>query len=338
MRISASLSSMTAALTAAALLASPSALLATSQRTFVSTSGVNNASCSLLAPCRSFNAAVAATSAGGEVIVLDSGGYGRTTITHAVTIIAPPGIYAGISVFPEADGVTVDSPGATVVLRGLSINGQGGDNGIFIDHAAKVQIENCVINGLATGIRFFPSSVTILVIADTTLRNNGNGILATALPGGELSRVELWRSVVQANVLVGAWLTDMTRVNLGDTLVAENGAEGLILGSSSLSTTNPSVAIDRAQIVRNGSSGLAVSGSGGVLTVVNISGSVLANNLGNGVLAGTQAFVRLSGNHLSGNLLSGASALGGGVVASMQDNLNSGNGVVSSVATMITPY
>jgi hypothetical protein len=55
---------------------------------------------------------------------VDSGGYGAVTIGKTVSIISPPGIYAGISVFSGA-GVAINAPGATVVLRGLSINCQG---------------------------------------------------------------------------------------------------------------------------------------------------------------------------------------------------------------------
>src|SRR5512138_668523 len=79
--------------------------LCAAQRTFVSTSGVNNPACSLAAPCRDFAAAIAATSVNGEVIVLDSGGYGPVTITQSASIIAPPGVYAGISVSAGLDGV-----------------------------------------------------------------------------------------------------------------------------------------------------------------------------------------------------------------------------------------
>jgi hypothetical protein len=64
------------------------------------------------------------TAANGEIVVLDSGGYGRVTIDKSVSIVAPPGIYAGISVFAGQDGVTIFTPGITVVLRGLTINGR----------------------------------------------------------------------------------------------------------------------------------------------------------------------------------------------------------------------
>src|SRR5215471_14335444 len=69
------------------------------QRSFVSGSGNDANPCSLIAPCRTFGQAISQTNAGGEVAVLDSAGYGAFTITQAVSIISPPGVYAGISVF-----------------------------------------------------------------------------------------------------------------------------------------------------------------------------------------------------------------------------------------------
>ncbi len=69
------------------------------QRTFVASSGADTNSCAITQPCRSFASAIALTAAGGEVIVLDSAGYGPVTITQSVSIIAPPGVYAGITAF-----------------------------------------------------------------------------------------------------------------------------------------------------------------------------------------------------------------------------------------------
>src|SRR3981189_196245 len=97
------------------------------------------------APCRGFARAITQTSAGGEVIVLDSAGYGPVTVTQSVSITSPPGVYAGISV-QSGDGITINAPGATVVLRGLTINGQGGLSGANVQQAAKVRIESCTIS------------------------------------------------------------------------------------------------------------------------------------------------------------------------------------------------
>ena len=120
-------------------------VMATAQRTFVAPNGSDANPCSIAAPCRGFAAAVTKTNAGGEVIVQDSAGYGAVTITKPISIISPPGIYAGVSVV-SGNGVTVNAPGATVVLRGLSINGQGGANGVLVQQATRVRIESCVVS------------------------------------------------------------------------------------------------------------------------------------------------------------------------------------------------
>ena len=134
-------------LTAAALAFLPVLAGATAQRTFVSSQGVDNPSCSLVAPCRQFAAAVAATSAGGEVIVMDSAGYGPVTITKSVSIVSPTGVYAGISVFTGA-GIVVNGSGISVVLRGLSLIGQGGIGlaGIQFLQGAKLTVLDCDIS------------------------------------------------------------------------------------------------------------------------------------------------------------------------------------------------
>ena len=89
---------------------------ASSQRAFVASTGNDASCCSLAAPCRGFARAASQTSPSGEVIVLDSAGYGPVTITKSVSIIAPAGNHAGITVF-SGDGITVNIPGGVVVLR-----------------------------------------------------------------------------------------------------------------------------------------------------------------------------------------------------------------------------
>ena len=110
-------------------LASPLAFAAGAQRAFVASNGNDAGPCSITAPCRGFTEAVSKTNAGGEVVVLDSAGYGAVTINKSISIIAPPGVYAGVSVL-SGNGITVNAPGATVALRGLSINGQGGSTAL----------------------------------------------------------------------------------------------------------------------------------------------------------------------------------------------------------------
>src|SRR5271169_6076190 len=84
-----------------------------------------NACNNILTPCQTFAGAVLQLNPGGEAIVLDSGGYGSVTITQSVIIEAPPGVLAFIHPPTPVDAITVDAPGATVVLRGITIDGAG---------------------------------------------------------------------------------------------------------------------------------------------------------------------------------------------------------------------
>jgi hypothetical protein len=59
---------------------SAAAASALNNRSAVSVSGNDVNPCTTVSPCRSFVAAVAATNAGGEVIAIDSGGYGPFVI------------------------------------------------------------------------------------------------------------------------------------------------------------------------------------------------------------------------------------------------------------------
>ena len=65
--------------------------LAQNTRTAVSVSGNDMNSCTVPSPCRTFAKAITVTNSGGEIIALDSGGYGPFTIDRAVTVRPVPG-------------------------------------------------------------------------------------------------------------------------------------------------------------------------------------------------------------------------------------------------------
>src|SRR5438105_5530674 len=91
------------------------------QRTFVSGLGSDSNSGTLSSPKRTFASAITVTDAGGEIIVLDAAGYGPVTINKSVSIISPPGVYAGISP-TSSNGIDVNAGASDkVVLRGLTI-------------------------------------------------------------------------------------------------------------------------------------------------------------------------------------------------------------------------
>src|SRR6188474_149171 len=64
-------------------------------RTWVSGVGDDANPCSRTAPCKTFAGAISKTAAGGEISVLDPGGFGAVTITKAITINGE-GTLAGI--------------------------------------------------------------------------------------------------------------------------------------------------------------------------------------------------------------------------------------------------
>src|SRR5262245_18054817 len=69
---------------------------AQASRTWVSGVGDDANPCSRTAPCKTFAGAISKTAAGGEIDILDPGGYGTVTITKSITINGA-GSYGSIS-------------------------------------------------------------------------------------------------------------------------------------------------------------------------------------------------------------------------------------------------
>ena len=162
-----------------------SAAQAQASRTWVSGVGDDVNPCSRTAPCRTFAGAIAKTQLGGEINVLDPGGFGIVRITKSITIDGT-GMLAGVLGTPGTTGITIEitqvkDPSVSAVrLRGLSINGLGtGNHGINISTAGSVSIEDCVIDGFkGSGIRVGSGRV---FVRNTTIRNNVTaGITVTA--------------------------------------------------------------------------------------------------------------------------------------------------------------
>src|SRR5215472_16479947 len=101
-------------------------------RVFVASYGNDSNPCTFGSPCKTFQVAVNAVDAGGEVTAIDSAGFGPINITQAVTITSPDGVEAGIVPAAFGTAITINA-GANdaIVLRGLTLNGSGiGDTGV----------------------------------------------------------------------------------------------------------------------------------------------------------------------------------------------------------------
>lgn len=303
----------------AALLAPDTALAV--QRTFVATDGVDNPNCSLTAPCRSFGAAIAVTTSGGEVVVLNSGGYGKVTITKAVSVLAPSGIYAGISAFAGDDGITV-AAGVTdkVVLRGLTINGQGGNAGIVITSGQETHVEDCTIANLgAEGIRIDGGGRTH--IARSVLRSNGGPglLIAGGTPSVYVSDSRFAENgdgiVNEAGNLVGSRVTlegnlgdgilsvpgpgVAISTTLSDSMTAGNGGAGFA-GEALGPGSSVNASATRVTSARNSVSGFEVEAAQGVATLV-ITDSASLENLAYGAFISGAVTAIVSGSTVARN-------------------------------------
>jgi hypothetical protein len=324
--------SFAAASLAVLLLVPCSDALAVAQRTFVSAiPGVGNdantvANCSLALPCRSFGAAMTVTATNGEIVVLDSGGYGRVTIDKSVSILAPAGVYAGISVFAGQNGVDITTSGINVTLRGLTINGQGGNRGIHVQASGvRLRVESCLIAGLGdTGLYMLMFSTGDLSVVDTVIRDNAAGVYGIGV------RATLERVHVERNVGDGVTLQSSTG-QLTDSTIARNGGVGVTIAESGSATTVALIA--GVASTDNGGDGIRVQTATGIV-LVSVSGATIGGNGGTGIAAlgsgSGVARVEVVNSAIKANTstglqvtrLSGAAA----TVLTATDNLVSGNG------------
>src|SRR5438445_7283696 len=155
-------------------------VLALNNRSAVSLSGLDSASCTVPDPCRTFDVAISKTNDGGEVIVLSSAGYGPFTVTKSVSIISTPAYHAALAP-TSGDAITVNVDGATIVLRGLTLNGSlGGVNGITyatagIGGGTTLYVENCAVSGFSgKGLNFAQKGT--LFVSELIARGNNTGI------------------------------------------------------------------------------------------------------------------------------------------------------------------
>lgn len=145
-------------------------------RTWVSGVGDDANPCSRTAPCKTFAGAISKTAAGGEINVLDPGGFGAVTITKAITIRADH-VEAGV-LASGTNGIVVQAGASdVVVLEGLDFQGLGtGIHGVNVLSGAGVYVIRCNIKGFAqNGINMASSTpgARVFIRDSTIIRNNG---------------------------------------------------------------------------------------------------------------------------------------------------------------------
>jgi len=231
-------------------------------RTWVSGVGDDVNPCSRTAPCKTFAGAISKTASGGEINVLDPGGFGGVTITKPITI-SSAGFEAGVLV-SGTNGIVVNVPNASdfVVLRGLDIEGLGtGLSGITVLTGGNVHVENCTINRFTvSGINFVPTvSGSQLHVLDTIIRNNGNFAASTGqgilVNPSSVAKADLNHVRIESNV-AGLKVQGNSNTTVSDSVAANNAFAGYSGAASPAVLT-----IERSVAAHNGTAVLCNSGA-----------------------------------------------------------------------------
>jgi hypothetical protein len=274
---------------------------AVAPRAYVSVTGndANPACSNPLTPCRTFTGAIAQTTAGGEVIVLDSGTFGGATITQAVTINAPAGVAA-----LAATAIIVNAGVSDVVtLRGLTFVSPtpGAGTALTFNGGAGLNIENCVFHGWNTSLNFTASGK--LNVSDTTVRDNATYGIYLNAPGGAIS-ASFERTRFLGNNY-GMWVGSGAKATIKGGVVAGNSI-GIYTASND--GTNPETTIEGSAVSNNTSWGVASVGA--VLATTRVSNTTVTNN-GTGLYqSGSGALVSRTNNTVEGNSSDTAGTIG----------------------------
>ncbi len=322
--------------------------MASARRTFVASTGNDANPCTLSQPCRGFAAAVAQTSTQGEVIVLDSAGYGPVAINQSVTLSAPAGIYAGISVF-TGDGVAIDSPTNPISVRlvGLTIVGQNpaAANGISITGNSLVVIERCSATGMQIGLYVLtasgqPVSVHLSEFSGNTSGMDVSGVIniSDTVASRNLNQGLIHRSgfiFVRASTfdynLQGASLVDFRAGTPGSVAVFES-SEFQSNSFSGIGANGYTVTLKGSQMVANGQNGVFIGAAR-----TSLIESLIIQNQGAGIAAGTDSVVTLDGVTISDNHSNGVNIVGAGVVQTLQSNTIMNNTPSDVAGGALTP-
>jgi len=237
-------------------------------RTWVSGVGDDANPCSRTAPCKTFAGAISKTAPGGEISVLDPGGFGGVTITKAMTIDGE-GTLAGI-LSAGTNGIIINAGVNDVVhIRNVLINGTSGvnigTNGIRYLAGKSVTVENCMISGFSQrGIDLSLGANTgKLTVINSTITTGFEGIGFQSGNGSiSISNSRILNTTnAGINTLVGT-------ATISDSVVANNASFGIIAQGGSTITA------ERTVVSHNGTGISATGASAAVL----ISNATINNN------------------------------------------------------------
>jgi hypothetical protein len=286
-------------------------------RTWVSGNGTDLNTCPRAQPCATFAYALTQTAAGGEIDVVDPGDFGPVTINKSISIYNDGVGEAGILATANTTAITINAAATDVVnLRGLVLNGLGvpaggqSFDGITINRAGRVTIQNCVIQQFGTpgqgeaGIFIGPNDSIAVKIQDTTIINNTDaGVVIESFAGAavyvsiEHSRIDNNRGngVSINNIFAGA---GAVLLSISDSSMSVNAGAGLLVASGQ---GNAKVNAQRDVFGTNGGFGVEANQQSGGNASVIVGNSIFADDLSGaiGLFAGGTVYT-LGNNQLSG--------------------------------------
>jgi hypothetical protein len=291
-----------------------------STQTFVSASLGSDANpCTRVSPCLTFAAALAQTTAGGEIDVLDPGDFGPVTITKAITIFGNAAGGAGMMTSPGTSGIVISAGANDVIhLGGLTFDGvnASGTSGVVFLSGARLNIENCVFLGFTTsGITFSPgtgsATTTQFVVLDTTILNNATGLLIRPTSGIAANVTLRWLRIdnnagegLRVDSTAGSGAINATLADSTASLNASNGIDA-VSGPG-----NVTLEVIRVVAASNGSAGIQSNQSGGGTASVTVGSSVLYGNTIAAQATGGAGLLSYSNNQVTGNATSNSGFTG----------------------------
>lgn len=153
---------------------------ATVLRAFVASTGNDanlGANCAQATPCKTFAVAIGAVTPGGELIALDTAGYGPLNLNKAITIAAVPGATAFVVAATGTIGFSISAgPTDMVKLRNINFNGANAANTTGLRHNSGLLIvENCTFQQLTIGV----DCVAKMDLIDCDIHGCGTGVNST---------------------------------------------------------------------------------------------------------------------------------------------------------------
>ncbi len=195
---------------------------AQASRTWVSGVGDDANPCSRTAPCKTFAGAISKTAAGGEISVLDPGGFGAVTITKSINIGGP---IEGSILAAGVNGIIINAGAADdIYIRNVEIEGVGtGLNGVRILKAGSVTLQGVNIrNFTTTGIDINSTTNVRTYLTDVSVHDTKIGL-----------------SVKTTGVLTSTVFTDRSRFAQSATTGIKVDGSGAVVVLSDSVLTNP---------------------------------------------------------------------------------------------------